>query len=80
MTHTDRHGRTPAERISAVQRYGDPMTDQERNEATALLEDLLTTAARHGITLEDFDGVVDLPGGCVDAIRGKHFRARLKRG
>ncbi|MFB7225629.1 hypothetical protein [Streptomyces sp. NPDC056227] len=60
--------RTPDERIADVQRHGHPITPQQRYDAAALLRDLLATAARHGVTLADFDGVVDLPGGCLDAV------------
>ncbi|MDX2948879.1 hypothetical protein [Streptomyces caniscabiei] len=60
--------RTPAERIAAVHRYGDPITAEQRAAATALLTDLLDAAARHGFTLADFDAVVDLPGGCIDVV------------
>lgn len=69
--HTDRHGRTPAERVAAVHRFGDPITDRQRADATALLVDLLDTAARHGVTLTDFDAMVDLPGGCLDVITAR---------
>jgi hypothetical protein len=69
--HTDRHGRTPSARVDAVHRFGDPITPRQRTAATALLVDLLDAAARHGITLADLDAVVDLPGGCLDAIAAK---------
>ncbi|MFD5416417.1 hypothetical protein [Streptomyces nojiriensis] len=46
--HTDRHGRTPAERIADVHRYGDPIPESDRVAATELLVDLLDAAARHG--------------------------------
>lgn len=60
--------RTPAERIAAVQRHGAPIADDTRTRATALLEDLLAAAARHGVGLADFDWVADLPGACVDVM------------
>lgn len=55
-----------AARINAIHRYGPPITPEERAAATALLADMVAAAHRHGVTLADFDGVVDLPGGCVD--------------
>lgn len=62
----DGKGRTPADRVAAVHRYGDPVTDAQRAAATALLVDLLVAAEEHGVTIEDFDGVSDLPGACLD--------------
>jgi hypothetical protein len=67
--------RTPDQRIAAIQRYGDPITPQQRYDAAALLRDVLAAAARHGVTLADFDGVVDLPGGCLDAVLARRVRA-----
>lgn len=58
-----------AARIAAVTRHGLPATDEQRAQATALLTDLLAAAARHGITLDDFDQVADLPGACLDITR-----------
>jgi hypothetical protein len=72
---TDRQGRTTADRIAAVQRHGDPITDQQRTEARLLLESLLLAAAGHGATLDDFDWVADLPGACLDVVRSKTDRA-----
>lgn len=69
--HTDRKGRTLADRIAAVERGGGPITEQQRADATALLEELLTAAGRHGVTLDDFDWTVDLPGGCLDVVRSR---------
>jgi hypothetical protein len=66
--------RTAAARVAAVHRYGDPVTEQQRAAATALLDDLLATAARHGVALADFDLVVDLPGGCLDVVLAKARR------
>lgn len=57
--------RTPAERIAAVRRRG-PISDEQREAATALLMDLLAAAGRHGFTLADFDWIADLPGCCLD--------------
>lgn len=71
---TDRKGRTPAERVAAVHRYGGPITDTQRQQATTLLTALLETAARHGVALEDFDYAVDLPGGCLDVVLAKNRR------
>jgi hypothetical protein len=58
--------RTPAEAIAAVHRHGPPITQEQQQAATALLEDLLAAAARHDVTLDDFAFVADLPGACVD--------------
>ncbi|MGO4417239.1 hypothetical protein AB4Z54_00285 [Streptomyces sp. MCAF7] len=69
--HTDRKGRSTGERIAAVHRYGGPITDEQRTAATRLLDALLDAAADHQATLDDFDGVVDLPGGCLDVILSK---------
>ncbi|MGW1306724.1 hypothetical protein ACWD5R_44955 [Streptomyces sp. NPDC002514] len=66
--------RTPADRIAAVKRHGGPITQQQRDRATALLESLLTAAAEHGVTLADFDWMIDLPGGCLDVILAKTRR------
>lgn len=65
----------PARRVDAVHRYGAPITPEQRAAATALLTDMLAAAARHGATLKDFDGVVDLPGGCVDVVLATAFKA-----
>lgn len=68
---TDRKGRTLAERVDAIHRHGDPVTGQQRANATALLAALLDAAAQHGVTLDDFDWTIDLPGGCLDVILAK---------
>ncbi|MFG2098912.1 hypothetical protein [Streptomyces sp. NPDC048612] len=68
--YTDSKGRTLADRVGAVERFGPaPVTDQQRAAATALLADLLAAAERHGVTLDDLDWVADLPGVCLDVIR-----------
>lgn len=67
-THTDSKGRTPADRVAAIKRHGDPVTDSQREAATALLVSLLEAAERHGVTIDDFDWTIDLPGGCLDVI------------
>jgi hypothetical protein len=64
--HTDSKGRTPADRIAAVQRGGSPVTDKQRADATTLLAELLAAAERHGVTIDDWDWVADLPGACLD--------------
>ncbi|MEU2441833.1 RNase adapter RapZ [Streptomyces rubradiris] len=69
--HTDSHGRSTGERVAGVHRYGGPITDEQRTAATRLLDALLDAAAAHGATLDDFDAVVDLPGGCLDVILSK---------
>lgn len=60
--------RATGERIAAVERAGGPITAQQRADATALLEDLVSAAAPHGVTLADFDWVTGLPEACVDVI------------
>ena len=74
-TRTDSKGRTPADPIAAVERHGDPITAQQRDDAAALLADLLAAAERHGVTLDDFDWTVDLPGGCMDVITAKAHKS-----
>ncbi|MFE6692295.1 MULTISPECIES: hypothetical protein [Terrabacteria group] len=64
---------TPADRIAKVRRATAP-TASEADRARLLLEDLLAVADRHGVTLEDFDWVTDLPGACVDAVRSHDRR------
>jgi hypothetical protein len=71
---TDRKGRTLEERVADIRRYGDPVTDAQRAAATALLASLLEAAAQHGVTLDDFDFTVDLPGGCLDVVLAKTRR------
>ncbi|MFJ2568633.1 hypothetical protein ACIO02_37955 [Streptomyces sp. NPDC087568] len=73
--HTDSKGRSTGERIAAIQRGGDPVTDAQRTAATRLLDALLDAAAEHGVTLDDFDWTVDLPGGCLDVVLAKTRRA-----
>ncbi|MEU3521834.1 hypothetical protein ABZ770_42515 [Streptomyces sp. NPDC006654] len=68
---TDSKGRTLAERVDSVHRHGAPVTPEQRAAAEALLADLLEAAARHGVTLDDFDWTVDLPAGCLDVILAK---------
>ena len=70
---TDRQGRTPADRIAAVNRAG-AIAAEERAAATALLIDLLAAAARHGVTLDDLDWVTDLPGACLDVTAARPGR------
>ncbi|MFI1294339.1 hypothetical protein ACH4VM_39225 [Streptomyces sp. NPDC020792] len=74
-TYTDSKGRTPAERVAAIQRHGDPITQEQREEATALLIALLDAAGQRGVSIDDFDWTVDLPGGCLDVILAKTRRA-----
>jgi hypothetical protein len=71
----DRKGRTPAERVAAIHRHGDPVTDVQREKATALLVGLLEAAGRHGVTLDDFDWTIDLPGGCLDVVLAKTHKS-----
>ncbi|WP_420082945.1 hypothetical protein ACN6AT_39230 (plasmid) [Streptomyces sp. JL4002] len=67
--HTDSQGRSTGERVAAVQRAGQPLTDTEQAAATRLLDAMLDAAAAQGVTLDDLDWVLDLPGGCRDVIR-----------
>lgn len=67
--------RTIADRVAAVQRGGRPTTEQERYAATALLTDMLAAAAKHGVTLTDFDWVADLPAIAIDAVRAQDHAA-----
>lgn len=69
--YTDQRGRTTADRVAAVERGGDPITDQQRDEARRLLDALLRAAEPFGISLDDFDWTVDLPGGCMDVVTAK---------
>lgn len=72
--------RTTADRIAAIARHGpDPITDNQRERATALLDSLLAAAAEHSATLADFDWTVDLPGACIDVIRSHDHRAAQTR-
>lgn len=73
--YTDSKGRTTADRIAAIKRHGDPVTDRQREDARLLLESLLLAAGLHGVTLDDFDWTVDLPGGCLDVILAKSRRS-----
>ncbi|MFF3959799.1 hypothetical protein ACFYY1_42585 [Streptomyces sp. NPDC001890] len=66
--HTDRRGRSTGERVAAIHRGGPTVTDAQRTAATRLLDALLDAAAEHGATLDDFDGTIDLPGGCLDVV------------
>lgn len=72
--HVDRHGRSTGERVAAIHRHGDPVTDAQHADATRLLDAMLDAAQEHGATLSDFDGVVDLPGGCLDVILSRTIR------
>ena len=70
--------RDPAVRIASLHRYGEPITEQQRADARALLTDLLAAAEKYGVTLADFDGAIDLPGGCVDVITDRDARNRRR--
>ncbi|WP_042365694.1 hypothetical protein [Streptacidiphilus neutrinimicus] len=61
-----------AERINAVDEHRSTRgTEEEKAAATALLADMLQAAAQHGVNLDAFDWVTDLPGGCYAAIASK---------
>ncbi|MFE3875896.1 hypothetical protein ACFXPX_16050 [Kitasatospora sp. NPDC059146] len=67
--YTDRRDRSLADRVNAAaERRPDRGTEQDKAAATALLADLLQAAAKHGITLDTFDWVADLPGNCYAAV------------
>lgn len=69
-----------AARVAAVRRFGpDPITEDQRTRAAALLVDLLDAAALHGVTLDDLDNITDLPGACVDAITANDRRDQYRR-
>ncbi|MGW3022472.1 hypothetical protein [Streptomyces sp. NPDC001221] len=72
--YTDGKGRSAAERVALVQRGGGPVSDDQREAATALLSDLLAAAGKHGVSLSDFDWTADLPGACLDVVRAKARR------
>ena len=74
--YTDSKGRTLADRVAAIRRGGDPVTAEQRAAAVELLASLLAAAGQHGVTLDDFDWTIDLPGGCLDVVLGKADRER----
>ncbi|MFF3420986.1 hypothetical protein ACFYW9_41090 [Streptomyces sp. NPDC002698] len=78
MTYTDHKGRTPEQRVADTVRAGSFVTQGQRDRATLLLTDLLAAADRHGVTLDDFDWSIDLPGGCLDAIVTKDHGAHTE--
>ncbi|MEU2996869.1 hypothetical protein ABZ684_04730 [Streptomyces sp. NPDC006995] len=57
--------------MAAIHRYGTPASPEVTAEAVVLLESLLAAATTHGVTLADFDAVIDLPGGCLDVTVSK---------
>jgi len=59
---------TSANAIATMTGGQEPVTAQQRKAAFALALDLLATAARHGVTRVDLDGVMTLAGAAVDAI------------
>ncbi|MFF8329448.1 hypothetical protein [Rhodococcus qingshengii] len=73
--HVDSKGRNTRDRIEAVKR-ATPLTARETDLAVLLLDDLLDAADRYGVTLDDFDWIVDLPGACTDVIRHHDARNR----
>ncbi|WP_127468699.1 hypothetical protein [Streptomyces sp. B27] len=67
--------------MAAVHRYGTPVGPEVTARAVSLLESLLAAATAHGVSLADFDAVIDLPGGCLDVMVGKARQAeRAERG
>jgi hypothetical protein len=73
-TYTDRKGRTLADRVAEIQRGGNPITPEQRTAAEQLLAAMLAAAEQHGVSLDDFDWTIDLPGGCLDVILSKTSR------
>ncbi|MFJ6141146.1 hypothetical protein [Kitasatospora sp. NPDC092286] len=66
---TDRKNRTLADRVNeAADRRLDQGTEQDRAAGTALLADILHAASQHGVTLDTFDWVTDLPGNCYAVV------------
>ncbi|MEU1224845.1 hypothetical protein [Streptomyces microflavus] len=60
----------PARILAAADRlHGRPYKAAELADACSLLRDMLEAAATHGVTLADFDNVVDLPQAAVMTIR-----------
>jgi hypothetical protein len=72
--HTDRNGRSTGERVAAVRSCGRPVTDEERAAATRLLDVMLDAADLHGVSLDAFDWVCDMPAACVDVVRSQTRR------
>lgn len=70
----DREGRSTAARIADIRPTSDHITTQQRDDARRLLNALLQAAAPFGMTLGDFDWVIDLPGACVDIVLSKARR------
>ncbi|MFJ1709265.1 hypothetical protein [Kitasatospora sp. NPDC088346] len=67
--YTDRKNRTLADRVNeAAERRLDQGTEQDKGAATALLADMLHAASQHGVTLDVFDWVTDLPGNCYAVV------------
>jgi hypothetical protein len=50
------------------------LTSAQLAAATALLDDLLAVAGRHGLSWIHFDAVTDLPMACVDLIVARDHR------
>lgn len=48
---------------------GEPITDQQIDDAAALMLAMLEAAQGFNVSLDDFDWLVDIPGACFDAIR-----------
>jgi hypothetical protein len=67
--------RHAAERVEAVRRGGDAhITGEQYADASRLLLALLQAAEPFGVTLADFDWVVDLPSACLDVTLAKNRR------
>jgi hypothetical protein len=68
-----------AHAIATITRGDVPVTGSQRVAAIALALDLLATAARHGVTRADLDGVTTLAGAAVDAILARDRAAHTSR-
>lgn len=63
---------------AAAALHGTPKaTAEQKATACSVLRDMLAGAAQHGLTLADFDALVDLPGAAIHAViakdRAKHW-------
>lgn len=67
----DHRGRSTTERIAILGRGGEPVTAEQREQAHQLLNAMLRAARPFGVSLDDFDWVINLPGGCLDVILAK---------
>ncbi|MFH8343117.1 hypothetical protein [Streptomyces sp. AM6-12] len=57
--------RTGMHTITRIEEAAGPASAAQKVTAYYLLDDLMATAARHGLQLSDFDPFVDLPAACL---------------